>query len=124
MDLSGNMISKIQPRSLAKLGLGFLYLSGNFLTELDNTTFARIDSVFIIDLASNMLTKIAPGTFNGITSLQIIILDFNQLTHLDSTMFAGCDNLLSISVKNNTNIVTDNLKSLCPTTAKQCTVIY
>jgi Leucine-rich repeat (LRR) protein len=124
LDLSNNKIEEIEPGTFNKLNISNVYLNGNRLTTLRNTTFAGLNRVESISLYQNNMSTIEPGTFAGFQNLRYIQLDFNQLTQLDSSIFAGSNKLELINLAGNPNLLTTNIQSLCPPAATKCQVFY
>ena len=104
--------------------LRYIDLAENDITSLSNKTFVGLTDIRTIVLTNNKVATIEPGSFAGLPNLEEVYLDGNQLTQVDSSLFAGSNKLLSIFLKNNPNLPTANIQSICPATAPQCHVFY
>lgn len=120
LDLSGNMISKIEPGASSKQ-LAALELGKNSLTQINNLTFSGLFKLRSIDLTFNKIAKIESGAFNNLTLLEKLNMSYNQLQSLDKNMFAGLKHLKVIDVSNNPNLTLSDPQKLCPTS--NCKII-
>ncbi|XP_049863252.1 leucine-rich repeat-containing protein 15-like [Schistocerca gregaria] len=102
-----------------------LRLSGNLITQLDNTTFASLPDLMRVELYMNQissvaadtfvnnpaviqvflninnLTELLPGTFSYTPLLNSLYLDYNNLTQLDGSIFYNNTELTYLSAEYN-----------------------
>uniref|UniRef100_A0A0A1XH20 Protein toll n=1 Tax=Zeugodacus cucurbitae TaxID=28588 RepID=A0A0A1XH20_ZEUCU len=78
-------------------------LSGNQLTSnhIDNTTFAGLIRLIILNLAHNALTRIDYRTFKELYFLQILNLRNNSIGHIEDNAFLPLYNLHTLNLAEN-----------------------
>lgn len=87
--LSGNLIQEIAPGTFAQQGqLKTLNLAGNFLTQITPDMFVGLQSLEELVLNSNYLSEIPAGTLTQLRNLKTIRIDINRLTHVPVDLFA------------------------------------
>lgn len=80
-----------------------LDLSGNQLTShhIDNTTFAGLIRLVVLNLAHNALTRIDYRTFKELYFLQILNLRNNSIGHIEENAFLPLYNLHTLNLAEN-----------------------
>ncbi|XP_067627380.1 toll-like receptor 7 [Eurosta solidaginis] len=78
-------------------------LSGNQLTSnhIDNTTFAGLIRLIVLNLAHNALTRIDYRTFKELYFLQILNLRNNSIGHIEDNAFLPLYNLHTLNLAEN-----------------------
>ncbi|XP_033340610.2 uncharacterized protein LOC117228748 [Megalopta genalis] len=78
--LTGNMINLLPDRIFAKnRELGFLYLNGNGVENLNSSTFDGLVKLQVLDLSENNLREVHPMTFHDNVELKQLNLSYNIL---------------------------------------------
>ena len=94
LELENNRIKSIETGAFADLAsLEMLYLEGNYLTNLNATSFQGqlSQNLKLLDLSSNRITYFHPDTFVGLSSLRKLLLSKNSLTKIEPRSFATLD---------------------------------
>ena len=78
-----------------------LYLSHNYLTEIERGAFQNLTNLTVLSLEYNLIDKIAEGGFLGLTNLKIIYLRRNELTRLSSEVFLDLCSVSDIYLSQN-----------------------
>ncbi|KAK6062123.1 leucine Rich repeat-containing domain protein [Cooperia oncophora] len=80
LSLSNNRISFIHPSALRNTpNLRYVYLAGNNIRSFVVGTMAQLKQIQVLDLAFNQLTEIDEETFAGLESLQHLNLESNNI---------------------------------------------
>lgn len=87
-----------------------LDLSSNQLTShhVDNTTFAGLIRLIVLNLANNALTRIGSKTFNELYFLQILDMRNNSIGHIEDGAFMPLYNLHTLNLAENRLHTLDN----------------
>ena len=82
--------------------LASLFLSGNRITKIDNSTFCPIlKNLGSIHLEETGLSTISTGTFNCLHKLNFLRLGGNSLTKITNITFSGLNHLDLLDISNN-----------------------
>ncbi|XP_026275930.1 toll-like receptor 7 [Frankliniella occidentalis] len=83
--------------------LSEVYLQNNSLAELPRGLFHRLEQLVVLDLSRNLLTSAAvnESTFAGLIRLIVLNLAHNSLTHIDERTFKELYFLQILDLRNN-----------------------
>lgn len=109
--LQGNELYDLPKGLLHRLEqLVVLDLSGNQLTShhVDNSTFAGLIRLIVLNLANNALTRIGSKTFKELYFLQILDMRNNSIGHIEDGAFLPLYNLHTLNLAENRLHTLDN----------------
>jgi len=89
LDLSGNMIVKLEGNIKWYRELKFLNLSENEIRYLGRDQFMEQQKLTTLDISHNMLSKLRSGAFYGLEGLLAMNLQYNEIKKLDPEVFTG-----------------------------------
>ncbi|GAB6024945.1 hypothetical protein CHUAL_010046 [Chamberlinius hualienensis] len=78
-----------------------LDLSGNSITELENSSLSRLIDLENLNFAHNEINIIHPGAFRGLNKLKFLNLSYNNLRAIDSNAFKGLPRLKRLYLSKN-----------------------
>lgn len=84
--------------------LDYLYLAGNRIV-LASDSFAGLESLTFLNLASNAISVIPTGTFTPLTSLQYLYLYNNNFTELAADSFPNLGQLVFLDLSENPTVI-------------------
>ncbi|XP_034253083.1 toll-like receptor 7 [Thrips palmi] len=112
VNMSYNRLSSINEGLFASSReLSEVYLQNNSLHELPRGLFHRLEQLIVLDLSRNQLTSAAvnESTFAGLIRLIVLNLAHNSLTRLDDKVFKELYFLQILDLRNNSiNHIADN----------------
>ena len=103
LDLSGNMLTTIGPRTLVGVEkMRMLSLARNNISDISRDSFSFASSLQTLDISSNRLATIEPGVLNGPDGVITLDLSHNSITSVDEVaLIQGYDSLEVLHLEKN-----------------------
>ncbi|XP_050307012.1 leucine-rich repeat neuronal protein 2-like isoform X2 [Anthonomus grandis grandis] len=97
LHLNKNKLNILNNTTFAGLkALTVLNLRENFLEEITKGVFSILPKLEELNLSQNRISKIEEGAFSGLLSLRVLYLDDNLLTSVPSNTFSGVASLAEL----------------------------
>ena len=102
LDLSGNSLAAIRPRTFAGVEstLVELDLSSNVIVSIEDA-FVGLSALSRLDLRHNLLPGLTARSLRGLTSLRYLRLDENLIAEIDERSMADLSKLTNLALRGN-----------------------
>lgn len=102
MDLSGNKIKEIHPKTFSGLAkIQEILLHHNELESVSDKTFENLENLIVVELNDNKILYVAERSFVNLPKLEVILLDHNRLQNLDCSLISSLPVIKKLSLHDN-----------------------